>query len=427
MTSAVFNKKLEDLLAVAQRDNTASRERHFPQAPTHMEVKSPLMEVVDYIIEDALGRGASDIHVEPGETMGRLRYRIDGILETMIPPIPMELYGNIISRLKIMCRLNIAEYRLPQDGRFSYEYFGKKIDVRVSIVPLINGEKAVLRLLNRAERFISIDGLDLTAKNKEQLIELCHRSGGAVIIAGPVNSGKTTTLYGVLDLLNNSQKNIITLEDPVEYQLKGINQLQINTKIKLDFSDALKATLRQDYDVLAVGEVRSSEVADLLVRASLAGHLVLATIHTSSAAKVIYRMLEMGIKPYLLGIAIKGIVAQRLLPRLCPDCCSTYLVELDSPVARFLGEEFRPGMQLYHRQGCDKCNGKGVKGRIALHEILVIDEKIQECITNRCSLAELEQAINEKGMISIKQDGIAKALAGLVEIEAVMETDDISI
>lgn len=427
MTSVVFNKKLEDLLAVAQRDNTASREIHFPQAPTHMEVKSPLMEVVDYIIEDALGRGASDIHVEPGETMGRLRYRIDGILETMIPPIPMELYGNIISRLKIMCRLNIAEYRLPQDGRFSYEYFGKKIDVRVSIVPLINGEKAVLRLLNRAERFISIDGLDLTAKNKEQLIELCHRSGGAVIIAGPVNSGKTTTLYGVLDLLNNSQKNIITLEDPVEYQLKGINQLQINTKIKLDFSDALKATLRQDYDVLAVGEVRSSEVADLLVRASLAGHLVLATIHTSSAAKVIYRMLEMGIKPYLLGIAIKGIVAQRLLPRLCPVCCSTYLVEPDSPVARFLGEEFRPGMQLYHRQGCDKCNGKGVKGRIALHEILVIDEKIQECITNRCSLAELEQAINKKGMISIKQDGIAKALAGLVEIEAVMETDDISI
>ena len=427
MTSAVFNKKLEDLLAVAQRDNTASREIHFPQAPTHMEVKSPLMEVVDYIIEDALGRGASDIHVEPGETMGRLRYRIDGILETMIPPIPMELYGNIISRLKIMCRLNIAEYRLPQDGRFSYEYFGKKIDVRVSIVPLINGEKAVLRLLNRAERFISIDGLDLTAKNKEQLIELCHRSGGAVIIAGPVNSGKTTTLYGVLDLLNNSQKNIITLEDPVEYQLKGINQLQINTKIKLDFSDALKATLRQDYDVLAVGEVRSSEVADLLVRASLAGHLVLATIHTSSAAKVIYRMLEMGIKPYLLGIAIKGIVAQRLLPRLCPVCCSTYLVEPDSPVARFLGEEFRPGMQLYHRQGCDKCNGKGVKGRIALHEILVIDEKVQECITNRCSLAELEQAINKKGMISIKQDGIAKALAGLVEIEAVMEIDDISI
>ena len=427
MTSAVFNKKLEDLLAVAQRDNTASREIHFPQAPTHMEVKSPLMEVVDYIIEDALGRGASDIHVEPGETMGRLRYRIDGILETMIPPIPMELYGNIISRLKIMCRLNIAEYRLPQDGRFSYEYFGKKIDVRVSIVPLINGEKAVLRLLNRAERFISIDGLDLTARNKEQLIELCHRSGGAVIIAGPVNSGKTTTLYGVLDLLNNSQKNIITLEDPVEYQLKGINQLQINTKIKLDFSDALKATLRQDYDVLAVGEVRSSEVADLLVRASLAGHLVLATIHTSSAAKVIYRMLEMGIKPYLLGIAIKGIVAQRLLPRLCPVCCSTYLVEPDSPVARFLGEEFRPGMQLYHRQGCDKCNGKGVKGRIALHEILVIDEKVQECITNRCSLAELEQAINKKGMISIKQDGIAKALAGLVEIEAVMETDDISI
>ena len=427
MTSVVFNKKLEDLLAVAQRDNTASREIHFPQAPTHMEVKSPLMEVVDYIIEDALGRGASDIHVEPGETMGRLRYRIDGILETMIPPIPMELYGNIISRLKIMCRLNIAEYRLPQDGRFSYEYFGKKIDVRVSIVPLINGEKAVLRLLNRAERFISIDGLDLTARNKEQLIELCHRSGGAVIIAGPVNSGKTTTLYGVLDLLNNSQKNIITLEDPVEYQLKGINQLQINTKIKLDFSDALKATLRQDYDVLAVGEVRSSEVADLLVRASLAGHLVLATIHTSSAAKVIYRMLEMGIKPYLLGIAIKGIVAQRLLPRLCPDCCSTYLVEPDSPVARFLGEEFRPGMQLYHRQGCDKCNGKGVKGRIALHEILVIDEKVQECITNRCSLAELEQAINKKGMISIRQDGIAKALAGLVEIEAVMETDDISI
>lgn len=427
MTSVVFNKKLEDLLAVAQRDNTVSREIHFPQAPTHMEVKSPLMEVVDYIIEDALGRGASDIHVEPGETMGRLRYRIDGILETMIPPIPMELYGNIISRLKIMCRLNIAEYRLPQDGRFSYEYLGKKIDVRVSIVPLINGEKAVLRLLNRAERFISIDGLDLTAKNKEQLIELCHRSGGAVIIAGPVNSGKTTTLYGVLDLLNNNQKNIITLEDPVEYQLKGINQLQINTKIKLDFSDALKATLRQDYDVLAVGEVRSSEVADLLVRASLAGHLVLATIHTSSAAKVIYRMLEMGIKPYLLGIAIKGIVAQRLLPRLCPDCCSTYLVEPDSPVARFLGEEFRPGMQLYHRQGCDKCNGKGVKGRIALHEILVIDEKIQECITNRCSLAELEQAINKKGMISIKQDGIAKALAGLVEIEAVMETDDISI
>lgn len=413
-----IGKSFKELFDAAKRSTTT-----YP-APTAVPVKivndhSPVVELVNRIVEEALVQNASDIHVEPGTIAGRLRYRIDGKLETVYDEIPMELYSNVISRIKIMCQLNIAENRLPQDGRFSYENVDNEIDVRVSIVPLINGEKAVLRLLNRADVFMDIDSLDFSVENKAKFLGLCQEASGAVIIAGPVNSGKTTTLYGALHYLNNPAKNIVTIEDPVEYQLQGINQVQVNTKIKLDFEDILKAVLRQDYDVLAIGEVRSDEVSRMLVKSSLTGHLVFATIHTSSAAKVIYRLLDMGIKPFLLAIALKGIVAQRLVPRLCPHCCEAYDVLSESQIARRMGAKYEPGLWLYRRRGCEKCKGRGIKGRVAIQEVLTIDSELQQCISSRPTIGELEEAIKNAAMKTMWEDGIEKAKEGLVEIQEV--------
>ena len=413
------NNKLEELIGAARRSTAVHRATNPPVAGG--EVHSPVVELVTYILTDALRQNASEIHIEPGRTGGRLRYRIDGALTTIGPPVPTELYGSIISRLKIMCRLNIAETRLPQDGRCSYQYGDQEIDVRVSVVPLIRGEKMVLRLLNRASRFLSLDSLQLSQENQNRFVSLCREPSGAIIMAGPVNSGKTTALYGALHYLNDSGRNIVSIEDPVEYQLEGINQLQVNTRIGLDFEEALQAVLRQDYDILAIGEIRSDAVAQMLIRAALTGHLVFATIHTAEAAKVIYRLLEMGIKPYLLAVALKGIVAQRLVPRLCPDCRQVYQPDEGSDVARFLGQGYEPGMKLFHRGGCAKCRGRGVRGRLAIQEIMLISESVQRCIINRADGRMLGQAIRESGMGTMQEDGIKKARAGLVEIEEIMK------
>lgn len=413
------NKTLGELFEIARRSITTYSDPISP--PVKMvNDRSPVVELVNGLLQEALENNASDIHVEPGDRVGRLRYRIDGHLEEIYDEISMELYSNVISRIKIMCQLNIAENRLPQDGRFSYEFGQQTIDVRVSIVPLIKGEKVVMRLLNRSAGFMDIDSLDFSPENRERFIGLCREASGAVLMVGPVNSGKTTTLYGALHYLNDSQKNIVTIEDPVEYQLEGINQIQVNTKLKLDFEEALRAVLRQDYDILAIGEVRSEEVAKILIKSGLTGHLVFGSVHTSSAAKAIFRLREMGIKPFMLAIALRGIVAQRLLPRLCPHCCQAYDILPDSDLARALGEAYEPGMWLYHRRGCDRCNGRGVKGRVAIQEILVMDSRLQQCITREASLQELEEEIMQTGMKSMWLDGVDKAKAGLVELEEVL-------
>ena len=413
------NKTLGELFEIARRSITTYSDPISP--PVKMvNDRSPVVELVNGLLQEALENNASDIHVEPGHKLGRLRYRIDGRLEEIYDEISMELYSNVISRIKIMCQLNIAENRLPQDGRFSYEFGQQTIDVRVSIVPLIKGEKVVMRLLNRSAGFMDIDSLDFSPENRERFIGLCREASGAVLMVGPVNSGKTTTLYGALHYLNDSQKNIVTIEDPVEYQLEGINQIQVNTKLKLDFEEALRAVLRQDYDILAIGEVRSEEVAKILIKSGLTGHLVFGSVHTSSAAKAIFRLREMGIKPFMLAIALRGIVAQRLLPRLCPHCCQAYDILPDSDLARTLGEAYEPGMWLYHRRGCDRCNGRGVKGRVAIQEILVMDSRLQQCISREASLQELEEEIMQTGMKSMWLDGVDKAKAGLVELEEVL-------
>ena len=413
-----INNNLSELLLAARRSTGSAPRPRLEPGPIDT---APVVRLVNGLIEAALLQDASDIHIEPGPVTGRVRYRVNGCLELVAEAIPMALYGHIISRLKILARLNIAETRLPQDGRFSYEFQQQNIDIRVSVVPLIVGEKAVLRLLNRRSLFMDMDALQLSAHNRDKLVRICNQPGGAIIFAGPVNSGKTTVLYSVLHLLNCGDKNIVTIEDPVEYQLPGINQLQVNAKLRLDFEEALSAVLRQDYDVLAIGEIRSDRVAEMMLKASLAGHLVLATIHTAQAAKVIYRLLDMGLKPYLLGIALKGIVAQRLVPKLCPACRQAYTVEQDSPVARFLGKSYRSGVQLYHRQGCDQCQGRGIQGRLAVQEILMVDDKLQECISRRPSWPVLQKVIAGLGLDTLKDDGITKALAGWVEIEEIMQ------
>ncbi|MCR5177037.1 MAG: GspE/PulE family protein [Anaerovibrio sp.] len=416
------NDGLEQLFSAAHRStgNGINREQRGIKG----SVGSPVVELVDKLVQDALLRDASDIHIEPGNTCGRVRYRINGLLEIVFRNINPELYSHIISRIKIMGRMNIAETRLPQDGRFSYEYKGQEIDVRISVVPLIVGEKAVLRLLNRGSRFMEVTGLGLSPENEKVFMDLCRDGIGGVIFAGPVNSGKTTALYAALYLLNNTAKNIVTIEDPVEYRLQGINQIQVNSKIKLDFEEALEAVLRQDYDALAIGEVRNSNVANILIKSSLAGHLVFATIHTSRAVKVIYRLLNMGIEPYYLAAALRGIIAQRLVPRLCQYCRKSYIVEPESEIADFLGDDYHEGLILYRKHGCERCGGRGIDGRIAIHEILRFSRALRECIGSDPHADEMQKAIADSGMITMERDGFLKATKGLVEIEEIMKLDN---
>lgn len=377
---------------------------------------SPMGELVDYIMQNAIERRASDIHIEPAASP-RIRYRIDGYLQETEEKLPEGLYSNLVSRIKLVSQLNIAETRLPQDGSFFYHYNGREYDVRVSVVCLINGEKVVLRLLNNADYFKGIDGINLSDINKQRLVDMCHRPNGAIIIAGPVNSGKTTALYAALSYINGIDRNIVSIEDPVEYHIDGICQLQINKRLGVDFDEALEAVLRQDYDVLAVGEIRNSNVADTLIKAALAGHLVFSSVHTASAVKTVYRLLDMGIKPYLLAAGIQGILSQRLVSKLCPYCREEYEVQADSIEASLLGESYYPGIRLFRRHGCDKCGNRGVWGRVAIHELLDIDDTVRTGIYQQVSLDKLEQQAALSGMISMWDDGISKAKEGLLDLK----------
>lgn len=327
----------------------------------------------------------------------------------------------MVSRFKLICGLDIAEHRLPQDGRFSFG--GKQensLDVRLSVVPMITGEKIVLRLLNNKDNFKGLAQLDLSERNLELLKHKCTSGHGAILIAGPVNSGKTTTLYAILSMLNQEDNNIISIEDPVEYRIEGINQIQVNEKIAFTFEKALEAVLRQDFDCLAVGEIRSSQVAETLISAALTGRRIYGTIHTPGAVKTVYRLLDMGIRPYIIRAAIRAIVGQRLLRRLCPICRLPYQVQQNSREGHFLGEAYRPEDIYYHHnpQGCPQCGHTGFIGRIAIHEILCFSEELSEEPKDKEVGASL---ISSDCLLStMREDGIAKALAGEIQLEELM-------
>lgn len=381
---------------------------------------APVIRLVNLIIQRAVEARASDIHIEPFENQLKVRYRVDGVLQEGEAP-PVQLSPAVISRLKIMARLNIAERRLPQDGRIELRVQGKDLDIRVSTVPTMHGESVVLRLLNRENISFDFQSLGFTDACRAQLDELLAISNGMILVTGPTGSGKTTTLYTALHQLNTPQRKLITVEDPVEYQLEGINQIQVKSSIGLSFANALRSIVRQDPDVIMVGEMRDLETARISIQSALTGHLVLSTLHTNDAASSITRMLEMGVEDYLLTSTLNAVLAQRLVRVLCPHCREPYtpLPELvrETGLDRFA--EGKP-LQLWKARGCDQCQGSGFFGRLVIHELLLISDEIRRLALDHADSGRIHAAARANGMRTMYEDGCAKALQGLTNLEEVI-------
>ena len=382
--------------------------------------EAPVIRLVNLIVQRAVESRASDIHVEPFEGQLKVRYRIDGVLtETEAPPAHST--AAIISRIKLMAKLNIAERRLPQDGRISLRVQGKELDLRVSTVPTMFGESVVIRLLDKESVKFDFGALGFDGEPLERFKHILDMPHGIVLVTGPTGSGKSTTLYTALSRLNTAEKKIITVEDPVEYQVAGINQIQVKPQIDLTFSSALRSIVRQDPDIIMVGEMRDLETARIAVQSALTGHLVLSTLHTNDAAGGITRLLDMGVDDYLITSTINGILAQRLVRRLCQHCREAYeplpeLVEelgLDEFVAN--GE----AVTLYHPAGCEACGGSGYFGRLSLTEVLVMNDEIRRLVMRHANAGEIQQAAIDDGMDTLRRDGLRKSVNGLTTLEEV--------
>ncbi len=380
---------------------------------------APMIRLVDRIIHDAIDQRSSDIHVEPVPGALRIRFRVDGTLREPYPPLPAQLKETMVSRIKVMARLNTAEHRLPQDGRFTYDYGGVPVDVRVASMPVVDGEKVVLRLLSGARRLLHLSEMECSPENESLFRRWCHAPYGLILNVGPVNSGKTTTLYAALNELNVPEKNIVSIEDPVEYYLEGVNQMQVNPQISLSFAAGLRAILRQDFDVCMVGEIRDEETADIAVKAALTGRLMLTTLHTANAVDAIFRLLDMGVKPYFLFAALLGIVAQRLVRRLCPKCRRAFTVTAGSTEAASLGPLFAEGVTAYRPGGCEECGGTGYSGRMAIQELLPVTEELQRAVLAGANRRETSELARRAGMTTLAEDGFRKAMAGETSIDEV--------
>ncbi|NMA85867.1 MAG: type II/IV secretion system protein [Tissierellia bacterium] len=382
-----------------------------------LEVASaPIVKLINSIIEQAVDLGASDIHIEPYAKYIRVRFRVDGDLHEIMKLSNTSLSA-IVTRIKIMGKMNIAEKRIPQDGGSETKINGKEIDIRISIIPTIHGEKIVLRLLYRSNFMFSKNELGFNERNLEAFNEILEQPYGIILVTGPTGSGKTTTLYATLKELNSIEKNIITVEDPVEYKLEGINQVQVNPKAGLTFASGLRSILRQDPDIIMVGEIRDSETAEIAVRAAITGHLVLSTLHTNDSVSSIIRLMDMGIEPYLVSSAVIGVVSQRLVKGLCPNCRMTY--EANYSEKSLLGLDTNENISLYHPGSCNKCNN-GYRGRIAVHEIMMVNEAMRELIDNNASIDELRIAAKKQGMTTLLEDAVNLALKGQTTVEEVL-------
>ena len=381
--------------------------------------ESLAVKLVNSIIKQAMTEKASDIHIEPTEEDIRVRYRFDGILHEAMN-LPKSSQSSLITRLKILAQMDIAEKRLPQDGRFDVKHGNLEVDLRVSTLPTIYGEKVVMRLLGKSASLINIKQLGFQQANLNQFTKIIKHSYGLVLITGPTGSGKTTTLYAGLHELNSIEKNIVTIEDPVEYVLKGINQIQVNVKAGLTFAAGLRSILRQDPDIIMVGEIRDPETAEIAVRAASTGHLVLSTLHTNDAAGALTRLADMGVEPFLVSSAVLGVLSQRLVRLLCPDCKKTYLLPGDDPLRDFMGISPSEQITLYQAVGCSACNKLGYKGRISIQEVLPVSSLIRDMVKNQSSSQDIKAKAVEEGMITFKEDGIQKALQGLTTIQEVM-------
>ncbi len=382
-----------------------------------MALEAPVIRIVNLLISRAIERGASDVHIEPFEGVLKVRYRIDGILHDVESP-PKRLQDAIISRVKIMSKLNIAERRLPQDGRIKLKVSGRDIDLRVSTVPTLSGESVVMRILDSASLVLSLEKLGFSPGILRQFESLVRRPYGIVLVTGPTGSGKTTTLYAALEKINSPDKKIITIEDPVEYNLRGINQIQVKPAIGLTFANGLRSIVRQDPDIIMIGEIRDPETAEIAIQSALTGHLVFSTIHTNDAAGGITRLLDMGMENYLLASSIMGILAQRLVRVNCQSCKRG---EQTSP--ELLQEAGLPATEpfvAYEGVGCEACDQTGYRGRIGIFELLPVDEDIRVPILEKTSSNIIKQQAVSKGMVTLRADGLEKVRAGLTSIAEVL-------
>lgn len=381
---------------------------------------SAVVRLAGWLLDRSISQRASDLHLEPLATGMRLRYRIDGILQQAAEQIPLELTAPLLSRLKVMAGMDIAQHQRPQDGHIRYDDGrGAGLDIRVSVMPVLHGEMMVLRFMDLDEQLLRVAELGFSLANQQKFEQLIHRPAGLLVIAGPMGAGKTTTLYAALSELNQPECSLLTLEDPVERELPGVNQVQINPKAGLDYVTGLKAALRQDTQVVLLSEIRDAEAAEMAVRIGLTGHQVMTTLHTETAAAVIFRLLEMGIAPYLLAATLSGIVAQRLVRRICLHCREEYQPEPEAPETLLLGKWYRRGETLWRGRGCAACGGTGYRGRLALHEILLIDSAVRQAILQTGSRQEIERLALQQGMQTLWQDGVAKAEQGLTTLAEV--------
>ncbi len=379
---------------------------------------APIIRLVNSLLSQAIRDRASDIHIEPFEKEMVARFRIDGILYNILT-IQKRYQASVASRVKIMADLNIAEKRLPQDGGMRIKIGGKDVDIRVSIVPTSFGERIVLRLLYRESALLPLERIGFGGDTLSQFNELIARPHGIILVTGPTGSGKTTTLYAALSKINSPDKNIITIEDPVEYQLKGIGQIQVNAKIQLTFAAGLRSVLRQDPDVILVGEIRDSETAEIAIQAALTGHLVFSTLHTNDAAGAVTRLLDMKIEPFLISSSVNAILAQRLVRVLCPTCREPYPIT-PAEVAELELQEDAAGRTVYRAKGCQACFQTGYLGRRAIYELLVIDDALRQLIMKNADANTIKDLAMEKGMRTLRQDGAGKILEGMTTVDEVV-------
>ncbi|WP_338867446.1 type II secretion system ATPase GspE [Myxococcus stipitatus] len=412
----VDEMETQDLDAIAH-------ELDEPQDLLDVDDEAPVIRLVNSVLFRAAKERASDIHIEPMERELLVRFRVDGVLQEVIKP-PKRYQNAIVSRVKVMGQLNIAEKRLPQDGRIRIKLAGRDIDIRLSTIPTTNGERIVMRLLDKTATLLDLAEIGMSKATLQSMEAVVKRSHGIVLVTGPTGSGKTTTLYGALSKINTPDLNILTVEDPVEYQLKGIGQMAINPKIGLTFAQGLRSFLRQDPDVIMVGEIRDKETAEIAIQASLTGHLVLSTVHTNDAAGAVTRLVDMGVEPFLVASSLTGILAQRLVRRVCPDCREAYqptdaeLKELSHSRASF---KERYGVdRIYKATGCPTCNRNGYRGRTGIYEFLPVDDDVRQLVLKNVDASTIKKSATSKGMTTLLEDGARKVALGETTIAEVL-------
>jgi len=408
--------ELNDLTSTLEEEKAQEASADLTDGP---DDDVPIVRFVNLLVSQAITDHASDIHIEPSETDVRIRYRIDGVLHEM-QPAPKAIQNGVISRLKIMSEIDIAERRKPQDGRMSVRHGGRQIDLRVATLPTVWGEKVVMRILDNSNTSMNLRDLNLLERNFDVYAASYSKPYGMILVTGPTGSGKSTTLYTTLNAVARPEINVITVEDPVEYRMRGINQVQVNPKAGLTFASALRSILRSDPDVVLLGEIRDHETAQIAIEASLTGHLVLSTLHTNDAPSAITRLTEMGIEPFLVGSAIDCVVAQRLARRLCDRCKqpTTYSPRQLHALQFAVREGEVP--TVFQPVGCQQCSNTGYRGRIALHEVMSVSEEIERLAVTRASSAEIGRTAREQGMLTLRQDGWEKAKLGLTSVEEIL-------